>query len=396
MFSILPTLPVISLLLLITLVSPHRKFECVTLLTDLTNSFLSPYNLFNLTSMEKSKVVQIAKKIEKSISNWDVKKAIAHSNDEAKTRDYLVEPFFKILGYREIDDYSHEYSLKHSKGVVKKVDMVIFLSKKEPSILIECKKANGNLTNRHFEQLNKYYEFHKDSKIGILTNGIQYQFYSRTIEGNKALNPNPFLVFDLNNYNYYDVENLVKFYRNNIDVKEIVEDAEEIYFLEKFEEGLFKTLHKPSEEFIKLIFGNMGGKRISKRVSDRIFELVNSISMSEAVERIRLAESKESQSGVFTSAEELRAFNIVKTIIAMSSKVKDNELDRISYRDYKGFFNIIVDNSSRKSICSFKLLPNKKSVSINNESFNLDSVTVKEITNYKRQLVSSATKTLNA
>ena len=163
------------------------------------------------------------------------------------------------------------------------------------------------------------------------------------------------MVFDLNNYNYYDVENLVKFYRNNIDVKEIVEDAEEIYFLEKFEEGLFKTLHKPSEEFIKLIFGNMGGKRISKRVSDRIFELVNSISMSEAVERIRLAESKESQSGVFTSAEELRAFNIVKTIIAMSSKVKDNELDRISYRDHKGFFNIIVDNSSRKSICSFKL-----------------------------------------
>ncbi|MDC1081153.1 hypothetical protein OAQ15_03520 [Flavobacteriaceae bacterium] len=54
--------------------------------------------------MEKSKVVQIAKKIEKSISNLDVKKAIVHSNDEAKTRDYLVEPFFKILGYREIED----------------------------------------------------------------------------------------------------------------------------------------------------------------------------------------------------------------------------------------------------------------------------------------------------
>ena len=345
--------------------------------------------------MEKSKVIQVAKKIEKSLSSWDVKKAIKHSVDEAKTRDYLVEPFFKILGYQEIDDYSHEYSLKHSKGVVKKVDMVIFLSKKEPVILIECKKANGNLTNNHFNQLSAYYKFHKESKLGILTNGIKYYFYSRSLDNSDVLNHDPFMVFDLNNYNYYDVENLVKFYRNNIKIKDIIEDAEEIYFLEKFEEGLFKTLYKPSEDFIKLVFNNMGGKRISKRVSDRVFELINSISMSEALEKIRLAESKESQSGVFTSAEELRAFNIVKTIIAMSSKVKDDQLDRISYRDYKGFFSIIVDNSSRKSICSFKLSSNKKTVGISNETFDLDSVSVKEITNYKKQLISSSINMLS-
>ena len=51
----------------------------------------------NKSLMEKSKVIQVAKKIEKSLSSWDVKKAIKHSVDEAKTRDYHVEPFFKIL-----------------------------------------------------------------------------------------------------------------------------------------------------------------------------------------------------------------------------------------------------------------------------------------------------------
>ena len=111
--------------------------------------------------MDKSRVRQISKQIKKSLSTWNYKKAIKYSVDETRTRDYLVEPFFKILGYKEMDDYSHEFGLKHSKGVVKKVDMVIFLSRKQPSILIECKKANNNLTDSNFKQLNSYYEFHK-------------------------------------------------------------------------------------------------------------------------------------------------------------------------------------------------------------------------------------------
>ena len=117
---------------------------------------------------------------------------------------------------------------------------------------------------------------------------------------------------------------------------------------------MFKTLYKPSNDFIKLVFNNMGGKRITKRVSDKIFDLINSISISESLEKIRISESKDSKSGIFTTAEELRAFNIVKTIIAMSSKIKNDQLDRISFRDFKGFFTVLADNSQRKSICYFK------------------------------------------
>ena len=40
-------------------------------------------------------------------------------------------------------------------------------------MLIECKKANSNLTVKNFEQLSAI-KNHKDSKIGILTNGIVY------------------------------------------------------------------------------------------------------------------------------------------------------------------------------------------------------------------------------
>ena len=48
--------------------------------------------------MDKSKIRQITNRIDKSLSEWDFNKAMKFSNDETKTRDYLVEPFFKILG----------------------------------------------------------------------------------------------------------------------------------------------------------------------------------------------------------------------------------------------------------------------------------------------------------
>jgi len=341
--------------------------------------------------MDSAKERQIANKIEKSLNQWDYSKAIKFSNDETKTRDYLVEPFFKILGFKEMDDYTHEYSLKESKGKVKKVDMVIFLNSREPSILVECKKANIQITEKHFEQLSSYYSFHKNSKLGILTNGIVYKFYSRHIDKKDELNPTPFLIFDLSNFDYNDISELVKFYRTSIDLKEIMEEAEEIYFLDKFEKGLFKTLYKPNSDFIKLVFQKMGGKRISDRINDKIYNLINSISLNEVLDKIKVEESKDSKLGIVTTSEELKCYSIVKTILAMSSKVKVSDLDRITYRDYKGFFSILVDNNQRKTICAFKLSETKKILFVGSEEYSIENVDVKTITNFKREISDSAT-----
>ena len=154
--------------------------------------------------MEKSKLTQISRKIKKSLEEWDIKKAIDNSKNETQTRDYLIEPFFDALGYSAIDDYVHEYSLRY-EGSVKSVDMAITLSGKNPEILVECKKANINLTKRHYNQLSSYYEKHKESKIGILTNGIIYRFYSRSLENTAVLNVNPFFEFNLNNFNFTEL-----------------------------------------------------------------------------------------------------------------------------------------------------------------------------------------------
>ena len=345
--------------------------------------------------MDKSKLKQIANKIQKSLNDWDYNRAIHESNNEAQTRDYLIEPFLNFLGYVKMDDYSHEFPLRLSAGKVKKVDMVITISGKSPAILIECKQANANLTEKNFKQLSEYFLTHKESKIGILTNGIIYKFYSRSLEDNSILNKEPFLVFNLIDFDSLDIESLVQFYRPFISIKDILEDAEEIYFLEKFENGLFKTLYKPNKDLIKLVYSNMGGNRMSDKISKRIYDLINSISLGDALEKIKIAEAKDSKDGIITTSEELKAFDIIKTIIAMTSKINNNDLERIGYRDYKYHSKIIVDGMPTKEICRLVFSENKNQIEINNNKYPINDISAMEITKHKRHLVDSAITKLN-
>tara|TARA_B110000211_G_scaffold156278_1_gene177162 strand:- start:257 stop:1297 length:1041 start_codon:yes stop_codon:yes gene_type:complete len=345
--------------------------------------------------MDKSKLKQIANRIQKSLNDWDYNRAINKSDNEAETRDYLIEPFLNILGYDKMDDYAHEFSLRLSAGKVKKVDMVITISGKSPDILIECKQANKNLTDTNFKQLSDYYQAHKESTIGILTNGIVYKFYSSSLEHKSVLNNEPFLVFNLTDFDSSDIESLVQFYRPFISIKNILEDAEEIYFLDKFEDGLFKALYKPNKDLIKLVYNNMGGNRMSDKISKRIYDLINSISLGDALEKIKIAEAKDSKDGIITTSEELKAYDIIKTIIAMTSKINNNDLERIDYKDYKYHSKIIVDGMPTKEICRLVFLENKTQIEINKNVYPINDISAKEITKHKRHLIDSAITKLN-
>ena len=337
---------------------------------------------------------QIGSILEKAFNKWDYDKAIKLSDNESKTRDYLIEPFFNLLGYNMMEHYSHEFSLKFSKGHVKKVDMVITLNGRNPIMLIECKKANQNLTAKHFNQLAEYYANHKESKVAILTNGVVYKFYSVKWNNEKELNDNPFVTFDLNDFTRADLEDIALFHLQLFDVKEILSIAEDKYFLDDFEQGLVNTLHKPSVELRKLVFNQMGGNRLIERYSDRLFDLINSASIENAVEKVKFLEGKSSKSGVYTSSNELKAFQIIKTILALNPKLK-NHVDRVNYKDYKGQFKIVVDDMPSKEICHLILSDSIKKIEFGKDSFVLGKVSAPEIAKYKKKLVDEALKYLS-
>lgn len=340
--------------------------------------------------MDSKRLKQIVNQLKKSLNNWDLEKAIKHSSDETQTRDNLINPFFEILNYNKMDDYSHEYIADMGEKRGRRVDMAIYLGSKNPAILVECKKATARLTDNNFRQLNEYCLYTPSAKIGILTNGIIYDFYTRSSNQDTILNEKPFFSFDLSNYDTSDLDMLAMFNRQSIELNEIINEANEIYFIDSFDEAFFNTLCFPNDELIKIIFKNMGGKRITEPVSNQIKELVNSISIRSALDKIVQKEVSESNSGIFTTDEEMKAYNVIKTIMAMSSKFKNSDLDRISYRDFKGSFKILVDGKQTKCICSIVIKQNVKVIEINGVRNEIEDMNIASLTKFKRELVDSA------
>lgn len=339
--------------------------------------------------MDSKKLKQITNQLKKSFDNWDFNKAINHSNDETQTRDNLIHPFFNLLNYSKLDDYTHEYISDMGDKKGRKVDIAITLGKKEPLILVECKSATAKLNDNHFRQLNEYCLYSPSAKVGVLTNGIIYNFYTVNQKEKKGLNIKPFFTFDLTNYDNSQLEMLALFNRQSIEINEIIQEAEDVYFLDNFDNALFKTLVE-TDDLVKLIFKNMGGLRSTEKALSQIKGLVNSISIKTALDRIIQKEISESNSGIITTAEEIKAYNVIKTILAMSSKIKAVDLERISYRDLKNSFLIIVDDKQTKNICSLVFKEKLKAIDINGKRFELEDVSVSSITKLKKELTESA------
>jgi hypothetical protein len=340
--------------------------------------------------MDSKRLKQVTTQLKKSFDNWDFTKAINASKDETQTRDNLIHPFLNILNYQKIDDYTHEFYADMLDKKNRRVDIAITLGKKDPIMLVECKSCTSKLTDNHFRQLNEYCLYTPSAKIGIVTNGIIYNFYTINAKSKQGLNTRPFFSFDIMNYETSDLEMLALFNHQNIEIKTILEEAEEIYFLNEFDNALFETLGNPSDDLAKIIYRNMGGLRSNDKILNQIKELVNSTSINTSLDKIIKEEISKSNTGVITTNEEIKAYNVVKTILAMSSKIKSPQLDRISFRDLKTMFIIIVDDNQNKQVCSIVFKENSKIIEINKINHKLEDVSISSITNLKKELIEMA------
>ena len=115
-------------------------------------------------------------------------------------------------------------------------------------MLIECKRSTSNLTDTNRKQLADYFHNHKESKLGILTNGIVYEFYSVMWNDSKKLSNYPFMVFDLRDFTRADLEDIANFHIQVFNTQDILEISEEKYFLDDFNNALTQTLYPVGDE----------------------------------------------------------------------------------------------------------------------------------------------------
>ena len=101
---------------------------------------------------------------------------------EETTKISLILPFFRCLGYDVENpcEVKAEYACDVGVKTSEKVDLAILIDD-EVKMLVECKSAKTKLNSNHLNQLFRYYSV-SDARIAILTNGVEYRFFTDSVK----------------------------------------------------------------------------------------------------------------------------------------------------------------------------------------------------------------------
>ncbi len=277
---------------------------------------------------------------------------------EEATKNALIMPFINALGYdvfnpiEVVPEYIADVGIK--KG--EKVDYAI-LKENKPIILIECKKVDNKSLDikKHATQLIRYFSV-TDAKFIILTNGVVYKFFS-DVETAGKLDNEPFFIFNLLDFKENQLETLQEFSKENFDIEKAFSNAGDLKYIKQFEEVIENEYRQPSDDFIRYLINKSGV--CEGRITDRIiekhknttieaFNLFMSKVMKTSLDFSLGAkqEVKETKNEIVTTIEELEGYAIVKSIL---NGIID--IARITYRDNASYFNILLDDNIRKTIC---------------------------------------------
>ena len=283
------------------------------------------------------------------------------TEEAAKTA--LVMPFLQSLGYdvfnpsEVVPEFTADVGTK--KG--EKVDYAICNSGKV-TILIECKPSTAELNINHAAQLFRYFSV-TDARLAVLTNGVNYQFYSDVEKPNK-MDEKPFFTFSMDAIKPTDIKTLEKLAKAGFDIDKIVQEAGNLKVQSLLRKEIEKEFAEPSEEFVRMMaarvhegrltpavkenFGRMLGATIALIIRDLVTDrLSNALNASVPLpdEPVDNVSSEPVEEGVITTQEEISGFHIVQ---AIASKLVNPK--RIILRDAKSYCAILLDDNNRKTV----------------------------------------------
>ena len=323
-------------------------------------------------------------------------------NTEESTKHAFTLPFINILGYdtfnptEVVPEFTADLGLK--KG--EKVDYAIFQNG-NPILIIECKHWNQNL-DVHNSQLFRYFHVTK-TRFALLTNGIEYRFYTDLDESNK-MDEKPFLEFDITKLKESMAKEIEKFHKSKFNVSLIVDNASNLKFTREIKLLIDQEMTQPSQDFVKLFANKTYNGRLTSKVIEEFTEIVNKAFnqiISEKVnDRLNSALNKEQEkqqaeelsenqttSKIETTEEELEGYQIVVAILRR--KIKK---ERIVYRDTQSYFGILMDDNNRKPICRLHLNGGVKYISLfdQNKQENREKIeSIDDIYLFEKQLLST-------
>lgn len=322
----------------------------------------------------KDQILQLASRVEKLLPQIKTEEA---------TKNALIMPFIQALGYDVFNPFEVNPEFIADIGIKKgeKVDYAI-VKDGEPAILVECKHHLEKL-DPHNSQLFRYFHTTK-AKFGLLTNGLNYRFYTDLEDKNK-MDSTPFFEFNITEIKEAEIIELKKFHKSYFDVESITNTASELKYLNELKVLLNKEMILPSDNFVSFftkqvytgvltakvkeqfapIIKRSFNSLISDAINERLKSALNQEKELEVAEATKIEEAvqQEAASLIVTTEEELEGFYIVKSLLRQNIDSK-----RITYRDAQSYFAILLDDNNRKTICRLYLSSTKKMLVVLDEA----------------------------
>ncbi len=311
---------------------------------------------------------------------------------EEATKNAFVMPFLhNVLGYDVFDPTEVIPEFTADTGIKKgeKVDYAI-LKDGQVQILVECKKYNEKISTKHSGQLFRYFSV-TNARIGILTNGAIYEFYTDLDAPNK-MDEKPFLTLDLEDIDEHIVPEVLKLTKSSFDVDSVVDAAGELKYLSQIKKLLGEQFNAPEEDFVKFFasriydgvltarvkhtFTDITTKALRQFLNDSINARLKSamgpgvtsslslkIDSQPETASLDVVVNTDEKSKVDTTVEEIEAFNVIKAILRQKFDVA-----RVIARDTQSYFGVLLDDNNRKPLCRLHFNAKQKYIGIFDEN----------------------------
>lgn len=325
---------------------------------------------------------------------------------EEATKHSLIMPMIAALGYDVFNPSEVVPEFIADTGI-KKNEKVDYVIKKNGNItiIIECKWCGADLNKEHKSQLYRYFAV-TEAKFAILTNGLIYEFYS-DIDKTNTMDSKPFFIFNVLDFQAYDIDELTKFTKETFSLKTILTTANTLKYTSTIKSILEKELSNPSESFVRFFASQVTDSRLTKSIIDQFTMIVKQARgqfiNTKINERLKYAltndtpktvdelvtELSTNDKGIITTDAEIEAYHIVKAILRQTIDSK-----RIIMRDTKSYCGILLDNNNRKPVCRLRFNYSQKYLGIFVEKKEtrhpIDSID--DIFNYSEQIISTVTE----
>lgn len=311
---------------------------------------------------------------------------------EEATKQALILPMIDALGYDiwNIDEVCPEFEADFvikKTGQKEKVDIAILVNQK-PSIFFEVKPVDASLDG-HEGQLARYYNSVPQVTLGILTNGVEWRFFTDTGEPN-IMDTKPFHVTRLDTVDQ-GLDVMLRFSKSFFCSIAIRDYATELLYTAKISAFLRNEIdlkdREPGENFIRWIlksekmydgvvnqnvierFKPIVKNGLTRVIREIVRRSVNAMDTEAATaqetpnsalpekEKVEVVpeEIESANTKIHTTENELKLFEIAKTIFSTSGFADKQIYDaairkevplEIYYKDTTGYFGIYLNKSS--------------------------------------------------